>query len=60
MKNTENLIKRLQRGIVTAKGIDNDFVFITIGDAKRLLKLLEDDKERDKEGGNENEQHGSA
>ena len=60
MKNTENLIKRLQRGIVTAKGVDNDFVFITIGDAKRLLKLLEADKERDKEGGYESEQHGGA
>ena len=60
MKNTENLIKRLQRGIATAKGIDNDFVFITIGDAKRLLKLLEADKERDKEGGDESEQHGGA
>ena len=60
MKNTENLIKRLQRGIVTAKGIDNDFVFITIGDAKRLLKLLEADKERDKEGGDESEQHGGT
>ena len=43
-----------------AKGVDNDFVFITIGDAKRLLKLLEADKERDKEGGDENEQHGGA
>ena len=60
MKNTENLMKRLQRGIAVAKGVDNDFVFITIGDAKRLLKLLEADKERDKEGGDENEQHGGA
>ena len=60
MKNTDNLIKRLQRGIVTAKGIDNDFVFITIGDAKRLLKLLEEDKKRDAEGGLDNEQHGGA
>ena len=60
MKNTENLMKRLQRGITVAKGIDNDFVFITIGDAKRLLKLLEEDKKRDKEGGDESEQHGGA
>ena len=42
MKNTENLIKRLRRGIATAKGIDNDFVFITIGDAKKILKMLDE------------------
>ena len=60
MKNTENLMKRLKRGIVTAKGIDNDFVFITIGDAKRLLKLLEEDKKRDAEGGQDSEQSGST
>ena len=50
MKNTATLIKRLMRGIATAKGIDNDFIFITIGDAKRLLKLLEEDKKRETEG----------
>lgn len=44
MKNTENLIKRLKRGIETAKGIDADFVYITVGDAKRILRLLEQDK----------------
>ena len=46
MKNTENLVKRLKRGIEVAKGVDGDFVYITIGDAKRILKLLE---EKDKE-----------
>ena len=49
MKNTENLIKRLRRGIATAKGIDNDFVFITIGDAKKILKMLEEDKKKEEE-----------
>lgn len=49
MKNTENLIKRLRRGIVTAKGIDNDFVFITIGDAKKILKMLEEDQKKEEE-----------
>lgn len=60
MKNTENLMKRLQRGITVAKGVDNDFVFITIGDAKRLLKLLDEDKKRDAEGGHDSEQSGST
>ena len=60
MKNTENLMKRLQRGITVAKGVDNDLVFITIGDAKRLLKLLEEDKKRDAEGGQDSEQSGST
>lgn len=48
MKNTENLVKRLKRGIEVARGVDGDFVYITIGDAKRILKLLEEkDEEKD-------------
>ena len=46
MKNTENLVKRLKRGIEVARGIDGDFVYITIGDAKRILKLLEEKDEQ--------------
>lgn len=49
MTNTENLVKRLKRGIEVAKGVDGDFVYITIGDAKRILKLLEE-KNEEKEG----------
>jgi len=36
----DNLINRLKNGIETASGIDNDFVYITIGDAKRILRML--------------------
>ena len=47
MKNTEILVKRLKRAIEESKGIDGDFVYITIGDAKRILKLLEKDVDAD-------------
>ena len=46
MKNTENLVKRLKRWIEVARGVDGDFVYITIGDAKRILKLLEEKDEQ--------------
>ena len=49
MKNTENLAKRLKRGIEVARGVDGDFVYITIGDAKRILKLLEEKDEEKRE-----------
>ena len=41
-KEQENkmLIKHLQSGIATAKGVDGDFVYITVGDAKRILKAF--------------------
>ena len=38
---TKNLIRRLKSGIEVARNIDNDFVYITVGDAKRILKILE-------------------
>ena len=36
----ERLIKRLKQGIATAKGVDGDFVYVTVGDAKRILKAF--------------------
>ena len=47
MKNTEILIKKLKRAIEELKGIDGDFLYITVGDAKRILKLLEKDVDND-------------
>ena len=49
MKNTEILVKRLKRAIEESKGIDGDFVYITIGDAKRILKLLDQDMDKDRD-----------
>ena len=39
-KDMERLGKHLASGIATAKGVDGDFVYITVGDAKSILKLL--------------------
>ena len=51
----DNLIKRLRTGIDTARGVDNDFVYITIGDAKRILRMLESEI-----GGDRNDQTRAA
>lgn len=37
----KNLKQRLKAQIAVAKEIDGDFVYITVGDAKRILKVLE-------------------
>ncbi len=53
--NTDILVKRLKTGIETAKGIDGDFVYITVGEAKRILQIikeLEEYKKRDTEDKN--------
>ena len=42
----ERLIKRLKSQIAVAKEVDGDFVYMTVGDAKRVLKLLEPDQKR--------------
>lgn len=42
IKDADRLKKRLERGIATAKGVDGDFVYITIGDAKRILQMIEE------------------
>ena len=41
MKDTKNLVKRLKSQIAAAKEVDGDFAYITIGDAKRILRMLE-------------------
>ena len=41
MKDTKNLVKRLKSQIAEAREVDGDFAYITVGDAKRILKLLE-------------------
>ena len=45
MKDTKNLVQRLKSQIAAAKEIDGDFAYITVGDAKRILKLLEEQPE---------------
>ena len=43
--NTDIIIKHLQTGIDTAKGIDDDYVYITVGEAKIILQVIEELKE---------------
>ena len=43
--NTDIIVKHLQTGINTAKGIDEDFVYITVGEAKIILQVIEELKE---------------
>ena len=40
--NTDIIAKHLQNGIDTAKGIDEDFVYITVGEAKRILEVIDE------------------
>jgi len=42
---TDILVKNLKAGIETAKGIDEDFVYITVGEAKIILQVIEELKE---------------
>ena len=51
MKNTENLIKRLKAQIKEAREIESDWAYVTIGDAKKILKLLEEDNGKEAERG---------
>ena len=39
-KDMERFGKHLVSGIATAKGVDGDFVYITVGDAKRILRMI--------------------
>ena len=39
-KDMEHLEKHLASGIATAKGVDGDFVYITVGDAKRIIQMI--------------------
>ena len=41
-KDMKRLVKSLESGIATAKGVDGDFVYITVGDAKRILQMIEE------------------
>ena len=43
--NTDILVKHLKTGIETAKGIDSDFVYLTVGEAKMILEVIEELKE---------------
>ena len=43
--NTDIRVKHLQTGIDTATGIDEDFVYITVGEAKIILEVIEELKE---------------
>ena len=40
--NTDMIAKHLQNGIDTAKGIDEDFVYITVGEAKMILEVIDE------------------
>lgn len=39
---TDILVKHLKTGIETAKGIDEDFVYITVGEAKMILEVIKE------------------
>ena len=39
---TDILVKHLKTGIETAKGIDGDFVYVTVGEAKMILEVIEE------------------
>ena len=42
MSNDMELTKKhLVNGIATAKGVDGDFVYITVGDAKLIVQLID-------------------
>jgi len=47
MKNTRNLIRRLEMQIALAREIDSDWAYITIGDAKKILQLLKEDQRKE-------------
>lgn len=38
--NVTNLVRRLNAQIDLAKGDDEDFCYVTVGDAKRIVKIL--------------------
>jgi len=42
---TDVLVKHLKSGIETAQGIDDDFVYITVGEAKIILQVIDELKE---------------
>lgn len=42
---TDILVKHLKAGIETAKGVDGDFVYVTVGEAKMILEVIEELKE---------------
>lgn len=44
-KKNKNLVQRLKAQIAVAKEVDGDFVYITVGDAKRILKMIEEEKQ---------------
>lgn len=39
---TDILEKHLKAGIATAKGVDGDFVYLTVGEAKTILRILDE------------------
>ena len=39
---TDILVRHLKAGIETAKGIDGDFVYVTVGEAKMILEVIEE------------------
>ena len=39
---TDILVKHLKAGIETAKGIDGDFVYVTVGEAKIILDVIKE------------------
>lgn len=39
---TDILVKHLKAGIETAKGIDGDFIYVTVGEAKIILDVIKE------------------
>ena len=47
----EKVIKRIKRQIAICKGIDSDFITLTVGTGKRILELIDAEVESDYENG---------
>lgn len=60
MTDIERVLNRLKRLIKAAHEENYDFVYIPVGTAKVIVRLLEEDKKRDAEGGQDSEQSGST
>ena len=60
MTDIERVLNRLKRLIKAAHEENYDFVYIPVGTAKVIVHLLEEDKKRDAEGGQDSEQSGST
>lgn len=45
--NLDNLKKKMKNAIENAKGFDDDYIYITVGEAKLILKKIEECESND-------------